>query len=100
MRFFSKFTVICNCCFLVWVVLRYMEVHKNSQGHEGQIITLSWLESTLVTLGLVAIIINVLFLMICLIFASLKVKFKVPVWMIIFNVLVFCCQIYFHFFLK
>ena len=100
MRFFSKLTFICNCCFLAYVVLWYFEVHSHQRGHEGQVIQLPWLESSLVILGYLAIIVNVFFLLICLIFTSLKVKLKVPGWIIIFNGILLCGQVYFHFFFK
>lgn len=100
MRFFSKITFLCNCCFLVSVVLWYLEFQKKNRGNEGHLISLPWLESTLVILGYGAIIINLLFLLIWLIFTSFKVKLNIPGWMIIFNGLMFCCQVYFHFFFK
>jgi general stress protein CsbA len=53
-----------------------------------------------VILGYGAIIINALFLLVCLIFASLKVNLKVQAWIIGFNVLLFCGEVYFHFFFK
>ena len=100
MRVFSKFTVLCNCCFLITVVMWYIEMHKHRQSQEGLVIQLPWLESTLVILGYGAIIVNVLFLLIYMIFSSFKVKTTVPGWMIVFNVILLCCQVYFHFFFK
>jgi hypothetical protein len=100
MRFFSKFTVLCNCCFLVAVVLWYFEMHNRHQGSNDQLIQVPWLESTLVILGYGAIIVNVFFLLVYLIFVSFKVPVKIPKWMIIFNIILFCCQVYFHFFFK
>ena len=98
MRFFSKLTVICNCCFLVAVVLWYLEFHKKHVGSNGKLIELSWLENTFVTLGYGAIIVNVLFLLICFIFTAFKVQLKVATWMIAFNILAFAGQVYFFFF--
>lgn len=98
MRFFSKFTVLCNCCFLAAMVFRYFEMQKKPHGNNDQLIQLPWLESTLVTLGYGAIIVNVLFLLVYFIFVSLKVKVQVPKWMFIFNLLAFFAQVYFFFF--
>jgi hypothetical protein len=100
MRFFSKFTVLCNICFLVAVVLRYVEKHNQYEGSKEQILPLPWLQGTLVILGYGAIIINTLFLLLLFIFTALKVDIKIPKWIVIFNILLFCCQVYFHFFLK
>ena len=58
------------------------------------------MEGTLVILGYGAIIVNALFLLLYFIFVSLKVDIKIPKWIIIFNIIIFCCQVYFHFFLK
>src|SRR5689334_9123255 len=100
MRFFSKITVLCNICFLIAVVLRYVETQGRPAGNVDQAVPLPWLEGTLVILGYGAIIVNALFLLICFIFTSFKVAFKIPRWIIIFNIVIFCCQIYFYFFLK
>jgi len=99
MRFFSKITVFFNIGFLLTVVLWYLE----KQPHEGrskEILPLPWLEGTLVTLGYTAIIVNTLFLLLAFIFYAFKADVKVPRWIIIFNIIIFCCQVYFHFILK
>ena len=100
MRFFSKFAVLCNFCFLASVVFWYIEMHKQQPGNNAQVIQLPWLESTLVILGYGAIIVNLFFLLIWFIVTSFKVDTKIPKWMIIFNVVMFGCQVYFHFFYK
>ena len=100
MRLFSKFTVICNLCFLAAVVFWYIETHKAQHGGNDRIIQLPAVESSLVILGYGAIIVNLFFLLLCFIYASLKVKTKIPKWIIIFNLVLFCCQVYFHFFYK
>lgn len=100
MRFFSKFTVLCNCCFLVAVALWYVEVHGKPPGSTDQVLPLPWLEGTLVILGYGAILVNALFLLLALIFTAFRVNVKLSRWIIIFNILIFCAQVYFHFFLK
>lgn len=100
MRFFSKLTVVCNICFLLSVVFWYIEIGQKHAGNDVKLIPLPWLEGTLVIIGYGAIIINLFFLLVYLIFSSFKVKMAVPKWMLIFNVLIFIGQIYFHFILK
>jgi len=100
LRFFSKFTVLCNASFLFTVVFWYIETHRQHEGNQAQVLPLPWMEGTLVILGYGAIIINALFLLLYFIFVSLKVNIKIPKWIIIFNIIIFCCQVYFHFFLK
>ena len=100
MRFFSKITVLFNACFLLYVVFWYMEKHNTYEGKSTQILPLPWLEGTFVILGYTAIVVNVLFLLLTFIFYSFKTEIKIPRWIISFNILIFCCQVYFHFILK
>ncbi len=100
MRFFSKLTVFCNLCFIVAVVLWYIEFQNKKQGNSDLVIPLPWLEGTFVILGYGAIVVNALFLLLCFIFYSFKSNIKIPGWIIIFNIIIFCCQVYFHFIFK
>jgi len=99
MRFFSKFTVLCNICFLIAVVFWYIEMQDQHAGVAEQVIPLPWLEGIFVILGWGAIIVNALFLILCLIFTAFKVDLRISRLIIIFNIVIFCCQVYFHFFL-
>ncbi|MBL0056621.1 MAG: hypothetical protein IPP31_10630 [Chitinophagaceae bacterium] len=101
MRFFSKLTVLCNICFLFAVLFWYLEMSKRDPGGRAdQLIPLPWLEGTLVILGYGAIIVNLLFLLVCFIYGAFKVKMNFPKWMLIFNIVLFGCQVYFHFYFK
>ena len=73
MRFFSKIAVLFNFCFLVAVVFRYIEKHKDHEGSATQILPLPWLEGTFVILGYTAIVVNMLFLLLTFIFYSFKI---------------------------
>ena len=100
MRFFSKIAFIFNLSFLLSVVFWYIEMHSQKEAKNVQVIPLPWLEGTLVIMGYLAIIVNLLFLIIWFIFTSFNVDTKIPKWMIIFNVVLFCGQVFFHFFFK
>ena len=100
MKFFSKITVICNLCFLAAVVCWFIDVKQKQHGVSDRVIPLPWLESTLVILGYGAIIINAFFLLVCFIFTAFKMELQVPKWIIIFNLVLFGCQVFFHFFYK
>ena len=76
----------------------YIDSHKKFIGHGDQLIELPWLKGTLIILGHGAIIINVLFLLICFIFTAFKMKYKVATWMIVLNIIIFFAQVYFFFF--
>ena len=100
MRFFSKITVLFNASFLLYVILWYLESHKTYEGKSVQALPLPWLEGTFVVLGYTAIFVNVLFLLLTFIFYSFKTNIKIPRWIIIFNIIIFCCQLYFYFIFK
>lgn len=100
MRFFSKLTVIFNICFVVAVVFWFIEMNNKTAGSTNQVLPLPWLEGIFVLLGYGAIVVNALFLLVTFVFYSFKVDFKVPRWIIIFNILAFCGQLYFHFIFK
>lgn len=100
MRFFSKIAVFCNACFLVAVVLWYIEMGKKADGIPNQVLPLPWLEGTFVILGYLAIVVNALFLLLYFIFFSFKLDIRIPRWILVINILIFCCQLYFHFIFK
>lgn len=100
MRLFSKIAVLFNISFLLYVILWYIESHKTYEGKSLQAIPLPWLEGSFVILGYVAILVNTLFLLLTFIFYAFKTNTKIPRWIIIFNIVIFCCQVFFHFILK
>lgn len=101
MRFFSRIVLICNCCFIIAVILRYVELVKRAKGNMDSIIPLPPLESTLVTLGLlVAIVINTVFVFLCLYWLATKKINFIPRWVVLFNLLIFPVQVWYHFFLQ
>lgn len=100
MRFFSKITVLFNASFLVYVIFWYLEKNKSYEGNATQILPLPWLEGTFVILGYTAILVNLLFLLLTFIFYSFKATIKISRWIIIFNIIIFCCQVYFFFIFK
>ncbi|MEI7472996.1 MAG: hypothetical protein WCJ85_12110 [Chitinophagaceae bacterium] len=100
MRFFSKFTIICNACFLLAVVAWYLETQQFHTGKNDQLMPLPWLEGILVIIGYSAIFINLFYLMVCGILYLFKKAQQISRWMVIFNAIVFLLQVYFHFFLK
>lgn len=92
--------MLCNACFLLAVIFWYIESHNTYEGSSRQVLPLPWVEGTLVILGYGAIIVNALFLLLYFIFVSLKMDIQIPKWIVIFNIVIFCCQVYFHFFFK
>ena len=66
MRFFSKFIFICNCCFVISVIMRYVEIRNSAAGKDVNVIGFQPLQSSLIVLGYGAVIFNFLFLLTCL----------------------------------
>lgn len=98
MRFFSRIAFICNACFIIAVILRYWELSRQHKMVFDGLVKLQPLESTLVILGYGAILTNILFAMLMLLFFVFRVKPDVPVWIKWFNFLLLPLQVYYFFF--
>lgn len=85
MRFFAKFTAICNICFLAYVVLRFIELQQKKQGWNGELIPLPYVQNILVILGFLAIFINFVFNLLVLFGVVLKRPMKVSKGLLWFN---------------
>ncbi len=97
MRFFSRVVFICNCCFIIAVILRlYENAHKKNGNFNGAI-QIQSLESTLVILGYGAVFINLIFNIFIL--GSFAIK-KQPIakWLIWSNFLFLLLQVYYFLF--
>jgi hypothetical protein len=99
MRLFSKFTFLCNACFILAIILRWIEISKHSMGNYSGAIPFQPLESTLVILGYGAIFVNFLFLCSMVYRIAIKKNKLIPAWLVYFNLLIFPVQVYFFFFL-
>ena len=100
MRFFSRIVLICNVCFLLSILLRFVEKTKNTKGNIDGFIPYHPLESTIATLGLVvAFMLNTVFALLCLYWLPMKKIKHIPRWIVLFNLLIFPLQVYYHFFL-
>ncbi len=98
MKFFSRVVFICNCCFIIAVILRmYENAHKKNGNFNGAI-QIQPLESTLVVLGYGAIFINLVFNLIVLVFFVAKAKQPVAKWLIWTNFLLLILQLYYFLF--
>ncbi len=100
MKFFAKLVFICNCCFVIAVILRLVEnAHKTNAVFTGSI-KIQPLESMLVILGYGAIFVNFIFnFFLLLVFTSPKKPF-IPQWLKVINFLFLIAQVYYFFFSK
>ena len=98
MRFFSKFVLICNLCFIGSVVLRFIEVTRRAKGNFDSAIPVQPLQSTLVVLGYSAIFVNIFFLAGLLIWLLRGKIQTVPKWLILINLVLLPVQVWYFFF--
>ncbi len=98
MRFFSRIVLICNVCFIIAVILRFVELLKKEKGDFDSAIPLKPLESTLVILGYSAIFVNLIFFFFTLyLLATKKIKL-IPHWIVLFNICILPLQVYYFFY--
>lgn len=93
MKFISKFVFICNCCFIVSVILRYVEINADKAGADSNVVGFQPLESTLIILGYGAVIFNAIFLLVYLFAYLFKKGMSVPKWILLFNLVLFFVQL-------
>jgi hypothetical protein len=96
-KFFSKLTVICNCCFIAVLIWRYWQQQQPVQAAK-EALRLQPLESTLAVLGYSAVFVNLIFHIWVAILWVLQKHPVVAKWLWLFNVLLFLIQLYFFFF--
>ena len=96
MRFFARLVAICNICFIITVIMRYIERGNVRQGGE-ELTRLPFIQNTLVVLGYSAIVMNFIFIMIVIYLMLRKRLSRIPRLLLIFNLIVFTWQIIFHF---
>jgi hypothetical protein len=100
MRFFSKLACICNICFLLSFLLRMIESSRRVDGNYDMVIYQP-LEGTIAILGLLlAVIFNAAFILLCGYWVFAKKIKNIPLWIVLFNILVFPFEVYFLFWLK
>lgn len=100
MRFFSKIVFLCNLCFIISIPLRMWEQAAPKTATGSEAIYLQPLISTVAVLGVLAIILNLIFLL------SFFYRYKwhhmagIARFILIFNLLVLPFQVYYFFFSK
>ena len=99
MRFFSRIVMICNACFIITVIIWWIERSRRVHGNYDGVIQFQPLESTLVILGYGAIFVNIVFVFLSFYWWATKKIKLIPRWIVLFNLLMFPLQVYYHFFL-
>jgi hypothetical protein len=96
--FFSRFAIICNIAFLLFIFLGKTEAGKSVTQPGDTVVAVSYVKDIIITLGVAAIIINML---LCTAYAVLIVIGKqrlLPKWLAIVNCLFLILQFLYFFF--
>ncbi len=96
--FLSRFTFICNIAFVLFVFFRWLEKRKPVSGSSDRVVAVPYFKDLIITLGVCAIIINLLMNVFYFLFL-LRGKLKnIPVWLPIINFIFLILQVFYFFF--
>ena len=96
--FFSRFTIICNFCFLLFIFLAKLEAKKPVTGRTDKAVPVSYFKDIVITLGVSAIIVN---LLMCIVYSVIVIAGKqriLPKWLAIVNSLFLILQFLYFFY--
>ncbi|HEV2832229.1 MAG TPA: hypothetical protein VGW31_09650 [Hanamia sp.] len=95
--FFSRFTLICNIAFLLFIIFSKVESGKPVTGDSNTVIPVPFFKDLIITLGFSAIIIN---LIICIVYSVIVIigkPYLLPKWLAAINFVFLILQFYFFF---
>jgi len=96
--FFSRLTIICNIAFLLFIFLGKMEARKPVAQNVDTVVAVSYFKDIIITLGVLAILIN---LLMCLVYSVIVIsgKYKLlPKWLAAVNFVFLIFQFIYFFF--
>lgn len=97
-RFLSRFALICNLCFLLFIFFRWLEQPKASGNIQDSIEQVPFVKELVILLGFTAIVVNIVMCIvysICLFTSKFK---QISTWLVIINFLFLFLQIFYFFF--
>lgn len=97
-NFLSKFAFICNIAFLLFVFFRWMELKKTVAASADKVIDVPFFKDLIITLGVSAIIINLLMNIFYVLFLVRGKMKSIPVWLPVINFMFLILQIIYFFF--
>ena len=92
-KFLLKFTFICNIAFVLFVYFRWLENRKSVKGSGDQLVSLPIFKDLVITLGVSAIVINLLMNVFCVLFLVRGRAKNIPVWLPLINFLFLVVQV-------
>jgi len=97
-RFLSRFAFICNIAFLIFIFLRWMEQSKPVKERSEALQAVPFFKDLIITLGVIAIVINIALAIVYLIFLLTGKLNRVPKWLVFSNIIFLLIQVYYFFF--
>lgn len=97
MKLFSKLTFICNISFILFIVLRYIDINNKKVKVDDNLSPLPFLTGSLVVLGQLAIFINIIFCVIAAILIISKRMKQIPQWLVVTNFIMLLFQFFYFF---
>lgn len=96
--FFSRLTIICNFCFLLFIFLGKLEAGKPATQSSDKVVPVSYFADIIITLGISAIIINLLMCIVYSVIVIIGRQQLLPKWLVIVNFLFLILQFLYFFF--
>lgn len=97
LRFLSKFAVICNACFVVFVLLNWLKLNQQESAITGTAENIPFFKEIVIILAFCAVVVNFL---ICLTYLILLISGKkemIPAWPAYVNTIFLFIEIYYFF---
>lgn len=96
--FFSRLTIICNIAFILFIFIAKMEAQKPVTQSRDTVVAVPFFKDIIITLGVSAIIIN---LLMCIVYSVIVIIGRqkiIPKWLAIVNFLFLIFQFLYFFF--
>lgn len=97
LHFFSKVAFICNICFALFAVMAVLEPTRPAENIPDIVRWFSFIKDIIITLGFLAIIINLIVCMVYLILLFMKRKSIIPTKLALANFLFLVVQVLYFF---
>jgi hypothetical protein len=101
MRTFSKIVFICNCCFIIAVVLRFLELSLRKSGNPEAVIPLHSVVASILVLGLfLSLILDFIFAFVIAFKKVMKKPLLISNFILYFNLIMLPIEIWYNFIWK
>src|SRR4029077_18174270 len=97
-NFLSRFTVICNIAFILFVFFRWLEMKKPVKGGADRVVAIPFIKEVIIVLGVSAIVINLLMIAFFLGRLMRNKTAGISMALVLINFLFFIVQVYYFFF--